>query len=63
MSAKAYAILAALIFLLAAAGQGYRAYTGLAVNVGDFAVPVMASWIASGVLVLLAVLGLTARRG
>lgn len=61
MSARAYSILAALVFLLAAAGQAYRAYMGLAVNVGDFAVPVTARWIVSGVLALLALLGLTAR--
>lgn len=57
-------VLAALIFLLIAACQGYRAYAAIPVVVGaaQFAVPVLWSWIASGVAALMAILLLFSRK-
>jgi hypothetical protein len=61
MSSKSYATLAALIFTLAAAAQLWRAYTAMAVSFGGTDIPVMASWIAGGVLAVLALLGFTSK--
>lgn len=63
MSAKTYSILAAVLFAIVAALQLARALGNVEVVVGSHEVPVLASWIASGVLGLLAILGFTARRG
>lgn len=61
MSAKAYATLAAVIFMIVAAFQLYRAYSGIPVNVAGTEIPAMASWVVGGVLALLSLLGFTAR--
>ena len=57
-------VLAALIFLLIAACQGYRAYEAIPVAVGaaKFVVPVLWSWIACGVAGVLGILLLFARK-
>lgn len=61
MPSKSYARLAALVFTLAAAAQLWRAYTAMPAMIGGNEVPVIASWIAGGVLSVLALLGFTSR--
>lgn len=60
MSAKTFSAVAALVFLVAAVAQGYRALNAIPVHFGTFDVPVMVSWIACGVLIFLGLLGLRA---
>jgi hypothetical protein len=66
MTAKNYALLAALVFAIIAALQLVRAIGGWPINVGNvgttFSVPVWPSWIASIVMAGLAWLGFTASR-
>ena len=63
MTAKNYALLAALIFTIIAALQLVRAIGGWPINVGTtFSVPVWASWIACIVMAGLAWLGFRASR-
>ena len=63
MTAKNYALLAALIFAIIAALQLVRAIGGWPINVGTtFSVPVWASWIACLVMAVLAGLGFIASR-
>lgn len=61
MSSKSFATLAALVFTLAAAAQLWRAYSAIAVSIGGNEIPVIVSWIAGGVLGVLALLGFTSR--
>lgn len=42
-------VLSALVLLLVAAGHAYLAYTGVAITVGKFAVPMLWRWICVGV--------------
>ena len=62
MSARNYSLLAALIFAAIALLQLARALglVHVAIMVEHTSVPVVASWIASGITVLLAVLGFLA---
>jgi len=46
---RLFSTVAAIILAVIAVGQGLRAYYGLELTVGTYHVPVMASWIASGV--------------
>jgi hypothetical protein len=41
--------LGGLVLIVIAGAQAWRAYNGFDVSVGDFHVPIIASWIASGV--------------
>lgn len=50
-----FVVVSALLFLVLAAAHAYRAYKGIPVMIDTFAVPVLASWICTGVT---AVLGL-----
>jgi hypothetical protein len=63
MSAKAFSSLVALIFLVLAGAQATRAYLAWPVQVDTFSVPVNWSWAIAAVLLLLSLLGFTARRG
>ena len=63
MSAKIYSTLVACLFSLMAVAQLVRAFQQVPLMVGDVAIPVVASWVACGVLALLAILGFTAKRG
>lgn len=50
-----FVVVSALVFLVVAALQAYRAYAGIPILVdGHFAVPVLASWIAAGAAFVLA---------
>lgn len=60
---KHYALVSGAVFGLIAIGQAVRAFNGLPVHVGSFAVPVGFSWIAAAVAGSLCVWAfLTARR-
>jgi hypothetical protein len=63
MSAKAFATLAALIFTIVAIAQLARAALAVPVTIGGGELPILASWIAGGLLVVMAFLGYTARSG
>jgi len=43
-------VLSALLFLVIAAAHAYRAYTGMHVVVGTHEIPIIVSWICTGVL-------------
>jgi hypothetical protein len=62
MSAKSYSTLAAVIFCLIAFLQLARAALGWPVSVGEVAMPLWPSWVASVVAAGLAWLGFTASR-
>ena len=62
MSAKTYSSLVALIFLVLAGVQATRAYLAWPVQIDDFSVPVNWSWGIAAALLVLSLLGLTARR-
>ncbi len=49
-------VVSALVFLVIAAAHAYRAYAGIPLTVADHAVPVMFSWICTGVTGLLSLL-------
>ncbi len=63
MSARHYALLAALIFTLVAVLQLIRAVAGWPITVGTVSVPLWASWVAFVVAAVLAWLGFKASRG
>ena len=52
---KLFTVITALLLFVIAAAHGYRAYTGLEVEVAKHLIPVWASWVCAGVM---AVLGL-----
>ncbi len=58
---KPITTLAALLLLVIAIAQGFRAYMGIDVVVDGYHVPIMASWVAAGVAGLLS-LGLFSGR-
>jgi hypothetical protein len=62
MSARHYALLAALIFTLVAVLQLIRAIAGWPITVGTVPVPLWASWVAFVVAAVLAWLGFKASR-
>jgi len=62
MSARHYALLAALIFTLVAVLQLIRAVAGWPITVGTVSVPLWASWVAFVVAAVLAWLGFKASR-
>jgi hypothetical protein len=47
MSKNSYLTVSGLIFLVVALGHGFRAAQGLSMNIGSFAVPLWASWVAA----------------
>ena len=63
MSARNYALLAALIFTLVAVLQLTRAVAGWPIAVGTVSVPLWASWVAFVVAAVLAWLGFKVSRG
>ncbi len=62
MSAKVFSYLAGIIFLALAGLQALRAYSGWPAVIDDYPVPVSLSWGISAILVVLAILGFTAKR-
>jgi hypothetical protein len=62
MTAKGYSSLVSLIFLVLAGFQATRAYLAWPVQIDTFSVPVNWSWGIAGAALLLALLGLLARR-
>ena len=62
MTTRSFCTLAAVIFAIIAVLQLARALTGLPVTVGDFAIPILPSWIAAIVLAGLAWLGYQASK-
>jgi RsiW-degrading membrane proteinase PrsW (M82 family) len=62
MSGTAFSKLAAVIFSLLAIAQLARAVMGLPAEVDGYDVPIVVSYVAGAVLVVLALLGYTARR-
>jgi hypothetical protein len=60
MTASQYSLLATLIFALVAFLQIIRAIARLPVTIGQTSIPIWASWVASGVAVILAWLGYVA---
>lgn len=63
MRAQSFSRFAALLFLIIAGVQAARAYLAWPVQIDTFAVPVNWSWGIAAVLLVFALLGLTARRG
>ena len=63
MTATQYSLLVALVFALVAFLQIARAVMGLPITVGQTSIPVWASWLASGVAIILACLGYAASKG
>jgi hypothetical protein len=55
-------VLSALLFLVMAALHAYRAYAGIPVEIGHHALPIMASWICTGVTGVLGILLLILRK-
>jgi|GEM_PF-1686828 hypothetical protein len=53
---KFFTVVSALLLLLIAVGHALRAYYGIALTVGAYAVPVLASWICAGILAFLAIM-------
>jgi hypothetical protein len=62
VTAKNYALLAAIIFTIIAVLQLARAIGGWPATLGNFSMPVWPSWIACGVAAVLAWLGFNAAR-
>jgi hypothetical protein len=63
MTAAQYSLLAALVFSLVAILQIVRAVAGMPIMVGRTSIPIWASWVASGVAIILALLGYAASKG
>jgi hypothetical protein len=63
MTAAQYSLLAALVFSLVAILQIARAVAGMPIIVGRTSIPIWASWVASGVAIILALLGYAASKG
>ncbi len=62
MSAKSYSSLVASLFLVLAGIQTTRAYLAWPVQINEFSVPVNWSWGIAAALLVLSLLGFTARR-
>jgi hypothetical protein len=62
MTARNYALLAAVIFAIVAMLQLVRAVGGWPVTLGTVAIPLWASWVACAVAAVLAALGFAASR-
>jgi len=63
MTATQYSLLAAVIFALVAVLQFIRAIAGLPITIGRTPIPIWASWVASGVAIILVWLGYMAYQG
>ena len=63
MTAAQYSSLVASVFALGAVLQVIRAVWGLPIIVGQTSIPIWASWVASGVAIILAWLGYAASQG
>jgi hypothetical protein len=63
MTAAQYSLLAALVFSLVAILQIARAVAGMPIIVGRTSIPIWASWVASAVAIILALLGYAASKG
>jgi hypothetical protein len=53
---KPFTIIAAILLLAVAICHAYRAYAGLALVIGTYSVPIMASWIVAAVCAFLALM-------
>ena len=62
MSARQYAVIAALVFTVVALVQAARLYLGWSVSIGSLQIPMAVSWAAVVVAGLLAILGFTTTR-
>jgi len=62
MSARQYAVIAALVFTVVALVQAARLYLGWSVSIGSRQIPMAVSWAAVVVAGLLAILGFTTTR-